>query len=712
MSSASPSSATKERSGGECPCPHVAFLEGHLHSDSPRNYRDYRCCKLYSATMILSAINMQATPVKIYPSTLALVAGLVYLINALHSCPDDDSAGRTIQKTIFPLTQSMNHPNILVRNRDLNRVVHTYPNGFPYALAGSLFMADFFLRPEFEYYKFRDPRTLPIEAYQQIFGCPLAQIGLRFFQRGVANQVKQAIAYVKQRKGETIVRRPRPDDEVLPQFTQFSNVDVPMDVDNPGQEDVQTIAEQLDKIWQQFASDIFQKIGNPSQKPGAVSPVLSYCPLTQYDRQQLTIDNINTLDLNELFTQVQWRRGSEAEWEKSFRIMFPPWGYVPGSSTKHLLGCHYYNKWVELLQNFDELQAIDICDAVRRKFRTLAWVPAALCDRLWDYSKADRSFVPVPHHITCGPRIYINPWVGGEVSLNAETEEVRIEALRQEEEESSEGEPEGNAVSNRPTTQRTRPSTGNPPSGLRPTSRNPFDAPPPVPRNPPTAPRTTPRTTPLDTSRRGVRRNPPTATRHFFNNNRDLNQFVVPRNPLTTTRPLAPTAPTASRNPFDAPTPVPRNPPTAPRTTPMNPFDRSRQSTPFGTRRRAPSRNPLTTARPLAPTAPTASRNPFDTPTPVPRSPPTAPRTTPMNPFDRSRQSTPFGTRRRAPRRNPLTTARPLAPTAPTTITSNAPTPASTSLTTTTRITTTTNATPTNAGGTQADDGSWEDFYV
>jgi hypothetical protein len=591
--------------------------------------------------MILSAINMQPTAVKMYLSTLDLVAGLVYLINALHPCPDDDSAGRAIQKTIFPLTPSMNHPNILVRNRDLNRVAHTYPNGFPYALAGLLFMADFFLKPEFEYYKFRDPRTLPIEAYQQIFGCPLAEIGRRFFQRGVANQVKQPIAYVKQRKGDTIVQRPRPDDEVLPQFTQFSNVDVPMDVDNPGQEDVQTIAEQLDKIWQQFASDIFQKIGNSSQKPGAVSPVLSYCPLTQFDRQQLTIDNINTLDLNELFTQLQWRRGSKEEWEKSFRIMFSPWGYVPGSSTKPLLGCHYYNKWVGLLQNLDEPQAIDICNAVRRKFRTLAWVPAALCDRLWDYLKADRSFVPVPHHITCGPHIYINPWVGGEVSLNSETEEARIEALREEEKESSEGEPEGNAVSNRPTTQRTRPSTGNPSSGLRTTSRNPFDAPPPVPRNPPTAPRTTP----LDTSRRGVRRNPPTTTRHFFN--RDLNQFIIPRNPLTTTRPLAPTTPTASRNPFDAPTPIPRNPPTAPRTTLMNPFDTSRQSTPSSTQRRAPPRNPLTTARPLAPTAPT-------------------------------------------------------------TIASNAPTPASTSLATTT----TTNATPTNAGGTHADDGSWDDFYL
>jgi len=81
--------------------------------------------------MLLSAINSEPIRIKIMPSTLALVAGLVYQINGLHSRPQDDSTGRTIQKTVYPLTRDMQHPNILVPNRELSKVLDQYPDGFP-----------------------------------------------------------------------------------------------------------------------------------------------------------------------------------------------------------------------------------------------------------------------------------------------------------------------------------------------------------------------------------------------------------------------------------------------------------------------------------------------------------------------------------------------------------------------------------------------------
>ena len=368
----------------------MTFLEGHLQ---PYLYvdRDYRSSKLYAATMLLSAINTEPIRIRCLRSTLALVAGLVYLINSLHSRPEDDRAGRAIQQTIFPLTQNIEHPNILVHNRDLTRVAARYPDGYPYAMAGSLFIADMWLKPQTERIKFRQSRVVPETVFKRVFGCEFDEIGRKFFQSGVLRALRHG--YVPQRKGFTKKRRARADDNEIPaQFEAFADIEIPIDLDDAAPEDITMVGPTLDKIWQQYASDIMQKVGNPRKRDLTVT---SYSHLPQYNRQQLTIEDINTLDLNQLFTQIQWRRASEDDWEKSFNILFPPQGYQPGHSMKHLRTCKYYNNYLELINQVENQQALDIRQELSAKSRTLAWVPAAISDRCWDYRTNDSSFISI-----------------------------------------------------------------------------------------------------------------------------------------------------------------------------------------------------------------------------------------------------------------------------------------------------------------------------
>jgi len=274
-----------------------------------------------------------------------------------------------------------------------------------------------------------------------VFGCSIEEIGRKFFQSGTYHR-RARQGYVPQRKGYTKVRRIRADAEDIPaQFVEFAEMEVPIEVNDAGPEDITMVGAALDKIWQQYASDILQKVGNPRNRNLAVA---SYSPLAQYNRQQLSIDDINTLDLDQLFTQIQWRRASQEEWDKSFSILFPAKGFQPGHSMKHLTGCAYYNNYLELINQLSEEDATQICDALSAKSRTLAWVPAAISDRCWDYRTTDQSFMAIPRKNDGGPRIYVNPWIGGQPNLTDHSEEDRI-ALREEEEENSEEEAAGNA---------------------------------------------------------------------------------------------------------------------------------------------------------------------------------------------------------------------------------------------------------------------------
>ncbi|KAF8965663.1 hypothetical protein BDZ97DRAFT_771108 [Flammula alnicola] len=372
---------------------------------------NFRACKLWSATLVLGEI--QSTPIekKCVMSCLLVIIALVYQINSLHSRPDDSFTGRDLQKAIYPLTNDMTHPDLVIPNIDLGILGPQYPDGFPYAPGGSLYVRRFFLPPQ-ESIRFDHAHSLPENVFQRAFGCSIADSKRYLFQHD-AVRLAHKPNYVPQRKGVTKERHMEVDEEQPQLFEQFAHVEIDdaaalgYTADIP--EDRRSIQPILVKIWQQFPSDIIQKLGNPKSP----SNEDSYSHLTQERRRHLRIDDINTLALGSLFNQFQYRRASDSEWQRSFDIMFPHKGYQLPASTKHFPGAIYYLSYIRTINEVDVDMAKKIRTELYTLFQQLAWVPASKTDRMWDYDATDPAWTPMPDPTAGGPRLYINPWAAG-----------------------------------------------------------------------------------------------------------------------------------------------------------------------------------------------------------------------------------------------------------------------------------------------------------
>ena len=117
------------------------------------------------------------------------------------------------------------------------------------------------------------------------------------------------------------------------------------------------LGDALNKIMEQYASDIFQKLRNPT---GANSPVVSYCPKTQCKCAYLSIKDINTLNLTGPFCQVQYRRATPAEWELACEQIWLKPSYELKATSQHWLGSQYYNDYHELVKQLLKEQWVQV----------------------------------------------------------------------------------------------------------------------------------------------------------------------------------------------------------------------------------------------------------------------------------------------------------------------------------------------------------------
>ena len=243
-----------------------------------------------------------------------------------------------------------------------------------------------------------------------------------------------------QRKGYTKVRAERQNEVLDNHFEGELDVVVAMnggdsesdEVDEePGEENIH-LGDALNKIMEQYASDIFQKLGNLT---GANSPVVSYCPKSQYERAQLSVEDINTLNFTGLFCQVQYRRATPGEWETACERIWPKPTYKLKPSSQHWPGCWYYNDYHDLVKRLPKEQWVQVREAIIEKMNTLLWIPATRSDKLWNMTGNDNTWHQLPHPGAGGPHIYINPRMAGILTIALPMVQDVL-ALRQEEEES------------------------------------------------------------------------------------------------------------------------------------------------------------------------------------------------------------------------------------------------------------------------------------
>ena len=386
-------------------------------------------------------------------SSLILVAALVYFINSLHSRPDDGSYARRLCKAIFPLADDPDSPDLIVQSRNDDE-----GEGRPYAIGGVMYLRNILLKPTGTTYRFSEVRIIEDDVFQHAIGCLPEDVADYLFKSRLHRQARMA-GYVPQRKGPTKRRSAREEEEtepLQPLFPELAGVieQVVVETEEGFQAPPKEInlAEVLDRILQQFASDIMQKCGNPRE-----GPLLgrSYCPLVQYDRQHLNFDDINTLDLGHLFLQVQWQRATRDDWKQAVKRLFPPATHIDSFSTVHFTSCRYYRTYQDLLMVLPKERVVEVRSMLKKKIAELAWIPATLSGRLWDYTEGDSTWKKVPFPNLRGPRILVNYRSGGQVTIvnnlvedaefleqleDAANNRRRI-ALREEEEESEEDVP-------------------------------------------------------------------------------------------------------------------------------------------------------------------------------------------------------------------------------------------------------------------------------
>jgi hypothetical protein len=371
--------------------------------------------------MLLSKINSDSLRVRMLQGSLLLVGALVFYINSLHSRPDDGSYARKLCRAIFPLTIDTESPNLLIRTRNRDE-----GEGIPYAIGGVMYLRDILLKPTGSTYRFSEVKLIDEDVFNYMIGCTPDDVTRYLFRAGIQRHTRVE-GYVGARKGYTKTRAAREREDLDRQFPDLAGVVEELVAEteegHPAPPEEIRVGDTLERILQQYASDIMQKCGNPRGR----EPAVSYCHLVQYERQHISFEDINTLDLGRFFNQIQWRRATPDDWDQAFDRLFPIVTHVDTFSTAHFGNCRYYQTYRELLLKLTEERCDEIREALRNKIAELVWIPSTKSDRLWDYTAGDRTWTKVPDRNQRGPRILVNPRSGGQVNMaNGLQEDARV----------------------------------------------------------------------------------------------------------------------------------------------------------------------------------------------------------------------------------------------------------------------------------------------
>ncbi|KAF9521610.1 hypothetical protein CPB83DRAFT_900503 [Crepidotus variabilis] len=420
-----------------------------------RVWWDYKQTRLFAATYLLSYLNTQTLTIRRRESTEVMVFGLTFLINALSHRLDDDSSARDLIRCIAPLTNDIALSTLMRRNADANSQLARYPEGYPWIPGGIFILRDFSLPPVSDPPRFYHVTEVSSGTYFYFANCTREQAGRKLYKQYYKEQAPGA-KWVPQRKGMTVARNQQPREfDLAPQegaiirLPMFDHVNLDgtaeIQQDNeslseaPVERDEPSMGDSLRTILDQMASDWMQKLGNASKSKS------SYCFITQPHRQYINVADLNSLNLERFFQQVQYRRVSPEQWNKIIDVLI--WEYnkpMPKSNTQQPL-CLYHGMYLSLMDGAPPGMRDSIRATLQGELRKMPWLPYSRSDRIWIYETEPRSnegpFRAIPHSKNGGPRIAINPKTIGHPSWVPSAQNVAdIEELRREIEESSDAE--------------------------------------------------------------------------------------------------------------------------------------------------------------------------------------------------------------------------------------------------------------------------------
>ena len=330
---------------------------------------------------------------------LVLTAACAWLLNGLHSVPDNRPASRSLMDSILPLMDRRGTDETFFAygkaidddyDDDNNYEGRMTLPGSPYGLT---FFRGLRLGPAYPVPRFKSDTKISPNHFHFFFNIEFEDIRESFFRAGPAvrsegplrskNRVQRTRRHIAEENGTSgtlfhlrvrgvALQAPVPE-VVSDQDSERED----NDNNNGDRGDATNIDDQLTSLWRQFILDVTEKVPNRKR-----SDEDGYCCLTPSERQAADDGLYQNLCLSDFFNDCQWRIGSENEWDTTFNHLFPIVD-KPGK-IQNYRSTRYYKMWHDMKDRSPDQDTLrSIHRALRSRFDTLLWFPFAQGDRIW-----------------------------------------------------------------------------------------------------------------------------------------------------------------------------------------------------------------------------------------------------------------------------------------------------------------------------------------
>ncbi|KAK7463598.1 hypothetical protein VKT23_005541 [Stygiomarasmius scandens] len=383
----------------------------------------FRAYRVLAFKEILTRQASGPSALRVTPEALLLTAACVWLVNALHSRPEDGPASRSLARGVLPVSDAdfdeIDHLTLFFepsRTPTVDDDGETLGPGVPYIPFGCIFLRRLKLEVEVPRMRIGGP-FLNKSAIKFFFGMTMEQIKVKYNKvalvpsaviaqtRVIGNKAHSTATYFapnaeNRRKRSDLAsqghRLPPPptddgsdvekdSDEEKGRKKKKRDDDVIMDDDD----DVDT---RLDRLWDQFIHDMTIKSPNQSS---STSP--SYMKLTLQERQEVTEELYKKKRLSDIFLSCQYKVDrTDTEFSRAFKHLFPPPGKQFPEKLQNYPSCLYWRTWMHLANDSTPETAAAMHKELRKRVLGLFWIPHAGGDKMWQTKTYGAGFSRLP----------------------------------------------------------------------------------------------------------------------------------------------------------------------------------------------------------------------------------------------------------------------------------------------------------------------------
>ncbi|KAL0575321.1 hypothetical protein V5O48_006650 [Marasmius crinis-equi] len=369
-----------------------------LAAFDPETWWTFRRYRLLAMSQILTAQAEEDPEFRVRGEALLLTAAVVWLINGLHSRPDDGSAARDLMRCVLPVTDDHVDQSMLMFKKHEHREVNG--DALPFNPYGCVFLRPIMVHFSVGAPRFRSSgRFLQDEYFMFWFKMDIQQVRLRYHTKLIARDPQHGTNHnsephrVNNKTRLTATRTNHAGETETPLFALeaqgYTNAplrpDEGSDVEEGREEDVQmapngpSIDEELSEIWRQLPPDILNKSPNRSRHTDD-----KYTHLSKADRDGAGEDVLQNNCLSDIWEEVYFKVGKSSEFDTAFANMFPnPRKTTRPAHTQNYFQSKYYLDWVAFCAGKDEVTIEASRGELKKRFDALMWVPTAQADRMW-----------------------------------------------------------------------------------------------------------------------------------------------------------------------------------------------------------------------------------------------------------------------------------------------------------------------------------------